>query len=127
MMQFYFLSVITNLLIGFMLGFEKKAEEIKYLTEKNVRLAIGITAVVTGIVKLFIVSSVPVFGDFIPFVAGVAGGFTLILEYYMNKESVTMKEDSIFNKIFIVNKKIIGYVCLAAGALHFLFPKILFL
>ena len=32
MMQFYFLSVITNLLIGFMLGFEKKAEEIKYET-----------------------------------------------------------------------------------------------
>ena len=37
MMQFYFLSVVTNLLIGFMLGFEKKAEEIKYLTEKNNR------------------------------------------------------------------------------------------
>ena len=127
MMQFYFLSVLTNLLMGFMLGFENKAEEIKYLTEKNIRLAIGIVAVVTGIVKLFVVSSVPVFGDFVPFIAGVAGGFTLILEYYMNKESVTMKEDSIFNKIFIVNKKIIGYVCLAAGALHFLFPKVLFL
>ncbi len=127
MMQFYFLSVVTNLLIGFMLSFEKKAEEIKYLTEKNIKLAIGITAVVTGIVKLFIVSSVPVFGDFIPFVTGVAGGFTLILEYYMNKESVTMKEDSVFNKIFIVNKKIIGYVCLAAGVIHFIFPKVLFL
>ena len=127
MMQFYLLSVITNLLIGFMLGFENKAEEIKYLTEKNIRLAVGIAALVTGLAKLFVVSSVPVFGDFVPFVAGVAGGFALILEYYMNKESVTMKEDSVFNKIFIVNKKIIGYVCLAAGGLHFIFPKVLFL
>lgn len=127
MMQFYFLSVITNLLIGFMLVFEKQAEEIKYLENKTVRLVIGIVACVTGIVKIFVVSSVPVFGDFIPFVAGIAGGFTILLEYYIKKKDVVIKEDSFISKVFITNKKIVGIVCLAAGGLHFLFPKVLFL
>jgi len=127
MMQFYFLSVVTNLLIGFMLVFQKQAEEIKYLENKTVRLVIGIVACVTGIVKIFVVSSVPVFGDFIPFVAGIAGGFTILLEYYIKKKDVVIKEDSFISKVFIANKKIVGIVCLAAGGLHFVFPKVLFL
>ena len=124
MMQFYFLSVLTNLLIGFMLVFENQAQEIKYFEDKKVRFAVGIVAAVTGVVKLFVVSSVPVFGDFIPFVAGIAGGFTLLLEYYINKKDVEIKAESFISKIFIANKRIVGIACIAAGALHFLFPKL---
>ena len=127
MMQFYFLSVLTNLLIGFLLVFEKQASEIKYFENKTVRLVIGIVACITGIIKIFVVSSVPVFGDFIPFVAGIAGGFTLLLEYYIQKKDIVIKEESFLSKVFIANKKIVGIVCLAAAGLHFVFPKVLFL
>lgn len=127
MLQIYFLSIATNLLVGFLLAFEKKALEIKWFEDKKIRLCIGIVCFITGIVKMFVVASnISFLGDFIPMVTGIAGGFTLLLEYYLSKTAVTLKEGSFLQKIFIINKKAIGIVCLAAAGLHFVFPNVIF-
>lgn len=127
MMQFYFLSIISNLLVGAMLVFEKQTSEIIYLKNKNIRFIIGIVTAVIGFVKLFVVTSVPVFGDFIPVISGLAGGFTLILEYCIEKSTINLKSESFINKLFVVNKRTVGIICLGSAALHFVFPNILFL
>ena len=110
-----------------MLAFSSKAADIKYFEDKTVRLVIGIVTLVVGFVKLFVVSKVPVFGDLIPVIAGLSGGFTLILEYYLQSSNIEVKEGSFIHKIFVINKRAVGILCLAAALLHFLFPKILFL
>lgn len=127
MLQIYFLSIFTNLLVGFLLACEKKALEVKWFEYKNVRLCIGIASFITGIVKMFVVASNIYFiGDFLPMITGIAGGFTLLLEFYLSKTAVTLKEGSFLQKIFIINKKTIGFVCLAAAGLHFIFPNAIF-
>lgn len=149
-MQVYFLSVLTSLAVGLMLFFEDKTAEIKYLNEIKVRLIIGIVAAVVGLLKLFVVAKVPVVGDLFPVIAGLAGGFTLLLEFYMrnsntevsvetaeteNPESESeaavaaekIKDNSVIQKIFVANKKTIGVLCMGVAVLHFLFPTVLFL
>lgn len=124
MLQFYFLSIFFNLLTGFVLFNEKKQIiELSVLQDKVFRIVIGVITGVTGVIKLFVVvkTSVVILGDFIPAIAGIAGGITLFLQ------GDNEKMPEWFNKIFVTNKFIVGIVCLAAALLHFVFPGAMFL
>jgi len=101
MIQFYFLSILFNVVGGFALAFDKEdrtkkhrvvvaAEELKAsLSDPTVRLVIGILSVVTGAFKLLAVvrGDIPVVGDFLPVATGIAVGATLILELYRSEAS----------------------------------------
>lgn len=124
MLQFYFLSIFFNLLTGFVLFNEKKQIiELSVLQDKVFRIVLGVITGVTGVIKLFVVvkTSVVILGDFIPAIAGIAGGITLFLQ------GDNEKMPEWFNKIFVTNKFIVGIVCLAAALLHFVFPGAMFL
>ena len=124
MLQFYFLSVFFNLIAGFVLVNDKKELiDLAILKEKTFRIVLGAICAVTGIIKLFVVvnTSAVIVGDLLPSVAGMVAGFCLIIQDTDNKFPQW------FNRIFITNKMIVGFVCLGIALLHFVVPGALFL
>lgn len=113
---------------NFIEDFGEKLSGNKILENKSFIITCGILAVLTGILKLFcVVERTKVFGDFIPCIAGIAGGFTILFNYYLNNSTVTNNFPPILNKIFVNNAYYIGLFCMAASILHFFFAKALFL
>ncbi|MBP3607190.1 MAG: hypothetical protein J6J11_02565 [Treponema sp.] len=161
MLQFYFLSIVLNVITGFILvyatnfmrlsneiepldSFSENDDSDEELTEKNefpkitnklllddmtFRLVIAILSGLVGIMKLLsaIQNDVPIIGDLIPAVAGIAGCFALLMEYYSQKSSVQLSIPSIFISVFVGGRKYLGIFCILAGILHFIFPRVLFL
>ncbi|MBE6349288.1 MAG: hypothetical protein E7062_00845 [Spirochaetaceae bacterium] len=138
MLQFYFLSILVNLLIGAILVFSPPAQNTEeenthslthlIFENKTFQLILGILTVFISIMKLLSVvpSDVPVIGDLIPAVAGLLGGFYLLLSYYLAHTTTEVTLHPLMQKV-LDSKKYIGIICLAAALLHFLFPKVLFL
>ena len=142
MIQFYFLSIVLNLLAGYILitGDENGVLEFKSdlsnrfaFKDETVKLVVGIIAVVVGLLKVLSVieGDVPVLGDFIPALAGLLAGFTLIFEHYKDQASPAVFTDSErtekIDSLLVNHKKIIGVIAMIAAVLHFLFPKVLLL
>jgi len=124
MLQFYFLSVFFNILAGFVLVNDKKELlDLAILKEKMFRIVLGAVCAVTGIVKLFVVvhTSAVIVGDLLPALAGIIAGLCLVVPENDNKFPEW------FNRIFVTNKMIVGFVCLGVALLHFVFPGALFL
>jgi len=137
MLQFYFLSVLLNAITGFVLLFVDK-DDPDAVTEGKIpaimqdetfRLVLGILACITGFFKLLtaVRGDIPVIGDLFPAFAGLAGGFTLLYEFY--KQRSTVSEGSLPPVVqkLVEGKRYVGISCLLAAILHFLFPTILFL
>ena len=91
MIQFYFLSVLFNLVGGFALTIDSAPrrgpglEGLRaFLRDPSVCLVLGILTTVTGAFKLLTVmrGDIPVVGDFLPAVTGISLGLTLLLERY---------------------------------------------
>ncbi len=135
MLQFYFLSVILNILTGISLVYIKKGEnsepdKTRELFESgNFKLITGILTGFTAIMKLLSVlpGDVPVAGDLIPVLAGLTGGVTLLLDYYKEKTSVDFQLPPMLQSFFTKGRTYIGYACIIAAVVHFLLPKVLFL
>lgn len=167
MLQFYFLSVLLNIVSGLIFLYPAKNSddalssgnsdddifsdlsdsddvnsasdsskakkskflEIPFLEDSSFRLVLGILMVLTGLMKLLspIQYDVPVVGDLIPALAGLAGGFSILLEWYRNKSTVGVNLPGVIDKIFVEGRKYLGIFCIAAGVLHFIFPRVLFL
>jgi hypothetical protein len=131
MLQFYFLSIFTNMLAGLTLTSEYFAERIKgflpfkdLFANRNVKTTIGIAAFVVGFLKLLIRSNptdVPVVGDLLPALAGLAMGAGLILGT-VSAETVDNLE-----KTVMTYRVPLGIAGLVISALHFLVPGALFL
>lgn len=136
MIQIYFLSIFFNVLAGYTLVSEddKNALEIRpgfSLKDETTRLILGILSMVTGVLKLLssVDGDIPILGDLFPAAAGFAAGFILVYSYYRNRNTVDQEKENreTFVQILLKNKKIIGFIAIAAAALHFLFPRVLFL
>jgi hypothetical protein len=137
MLQFYFLSILLNAVTGLVLMFADR-DDIDAFPESKVpaiardetfRLVLGILTGVTGFFKLLtaVRGDVPIIGDLVPALAGLAGGFTLLYEFYKSRS--TVDDDSLppFMQKLVVSKRYVGVACLMAAAFHFLFPTVLFL
>jgi hypothetical protein len=171
MLQFYFLSIMLNLVTGMILvygknfiykGEEKKEEKqsgdilldiaenekndrkasgsdknpIKtifgnntFFDDKTFRLVLGVLTSFVGLMKLLSVvhNDIPVVGDLIPALAGLFGGVSLLVEYYCQNASGELKLPDLVQRLFVDDRKYIGYLCMAAAVLHFLFPDVLLL
>ena len=124
MLQFYFLSVFFNLITGFVLVNDtKEILDLAILKDKTFRIILGAVCAVTGVIKLFVVvhSSAVIVGDLLPAVAGMIAGICLMIQDRQEKLPEW------FNRIFMTNKMIVGFVCLGVALLHFVFPGALFL
>ena len=137
MIQIYFLSIFFNVLAGYALisTDENDALEIKpgfSLKDETVRLILGIISMITGVLKLLspIEGNLLILGDLVTALAGLATGFILLFEYYINRSTIAHESGqklSLITALMIGNKRIVGYIAITVAALHFLFPRLLFL
>ncbi len=136
MIQFYFLSIVLNCVGGYALvadGGETPSEGAatlgKLLNDEITGLLLGVLSAAVGFFKLLSVvrGDVPVVGDLIPALAGFSVGTSLLIHFYSSRSSVASPFPRLIDTVFVKNKKYVGYLGLAAGALHFLFPTVLFL
>lgn len=136
MKQFYFLSILLNIVSGYALisvettpkgtSFDGVRE---FLKGPTLRLVLGVLCATVGFFKLLTVMAgdIPVVGDLLPAVSGMAAGFSLLLEFYKANSNVTTETLEKLDAIFVANRRIIGIIAMTAGAVHFLFSDILFL
>jgi hypothetical protein len=142
-MQLWFLSVLFNVFSGLVLIFsaESDLDEPSAAGEsaapalfqnKTFRLVLGILTALVGVIKLFAVMAepgkraIPVLGDFLPALAGAAGGGALLIGYVIASSS-GFDIPAPVHKIFVDEKKYVGIICIIIAVLHFIFPQALFL
>lgn len=152
MAQFYFLSILLNIIAGLILFYgkdfsrEKLSEEDESLaidddtlSEKGAffrdlgfdslsfRFVVGILCIFVAVMKILSPynGSVPVLGDLFPVLCGLISGFTLVLENYLSKASSDVYLSEAVKKIFIDSRSIIGISCFAVAFLHFIFPQVI--
>lgn len=137
MVQFYFLSIVLNVLGGLVLASDRLGAKLPvapgirdYLDEKpSLKLGFALLAVITGILKLLSATKgdVPVVGDLLPVLAGWAVGVILFTEYYSvrNETDVTTIERP--SNFLIRHKAIFGLAAVVIGIIHFFLPRVLFL
>ena len=92
------------------------------------RLVIGVLAVFIGFMKILSVFSgdLPIIGDILPAFAGLLGGASLLIEYFVSSSDSIYVPDNI-QTVFIDSRKSIGVICVVAGLLHFILPKVILL
>jgi hypothetical protein len=136
MIQFYFLSILFNLVSGYLLvrnkaeGEESVENSLKFpVNMETFKLILGILTALTGLLKLLssVEGDVPVAGDLLPALTGMAAGAVLVFSCYreqsaLEKEGVTQPGEGILKY-----RKWIGVAAAASALLHFLFPRALFL
>jgi hypothetical protein len=137
MLQFYFLSVIMNIIAGIVLSAGFIDERVSFVSgmkdyldgKPNIKLTVGVITFIVGFFKLLSVTrgDVPVVGDLLPAVAGLVMGFTLFLDYYKSRSTVSSSLVDWSEKVLLNNSNIIGLTGIAIGFLHFLLPRVLFL
>ncbi len=137
MYQFYFLSIFMNLLAGLALAHESLEERMairsflnpELLIRPSFQLIVGIITAIVGFFKFLSVTdgNVPVVGDLLPAVVGLAAGFTLILMYYQDRSTVNSPTSETLQAIFVKNRTVIGLLALITAVLHFFFHSVLFL
>lgn len=136
MVQFYLLSVLMNIVAGYsLLAIDTEPKGTKFdgvrefLKDGTIRLVMGILCTTVGFFKLLTVmrGDIPVVGDLVPSLAGVAAGFSLLLEFYKSNSNVTTSALEKMEAIFIGQRRIVGIVAVVSGFVHFLFANILFL
>jgi hypothetical protein len=138
MVQLYFLSILFNGLSAYVLIFRDEWENDSIETgmklsprNETFRLILGILTAITGLLKLLspYPGSIPLLGDLIPAVGGIAAGFLLVFGYYRDHVK-PIDDDGKLEKIgdkFLKSKRVIGFILLISALLHFLFPPALFL
>ena len=168
MAQFYFLSVLFNILTGLIIVYGKRLvpaskenlpsesadddfsqTDSEFESEstsasasttrmqgllgnfdsRSFRLVLGVLCMFVGLMKFLSVfrNDVPVIGDLFPAIAGLAGGASLLLEYYTATSSVGLELPEWVTKLFVDSRKYVGVACLIAGLLHFVCPQVMLL
>jgi hypothetical protein len=134
MIQFYFLSILANILAGLTLLSDYFAERFKVFlpfkdlfAKKNVKTAIGIAAFVIGFVKILLPVQTVVVGDLLPALAGLAMGAGLILGLLRERTKVSAETVDNLEKTVMTYRVPLGIAGLVVSALHFLLPRALFL
>ena len=137
MLQFYFLSIIANLLAGVALSADYLAERFKGFApyaelfgRRNTKATLGIGAFVVGFLKLLIRSSpndVPVVGDLLPALAGLAMGAALVVGLIGDRTGVGGEAVTSFEKAVMSYRVPLGIAGIVVAVLHFLLPGALFL
>ena len=137
MIQIYFLSICLNIAAGMILSASYFSERFpvtavfREFIFKKTGLRIGLTAalILVGIMKIISVTAgdVIIVGDFLPALALLISGGTLLIEYLTEGDEPVEGFAAKLEDIFVKHESITGIVCLVAAVFHFIFPSVLFL
>ncbi|MDR0598496.1 MAG: hypothetical protein LBG84_00225 [Treponema sp.] len=99
------------------------------LDNETVRIVIGVLSFVTGILKILspVAGNLPVLGDLVPALANLAGGFILGFEFFQTRRSLDFTAAERVGGMIEKYKRLAGFVCLGAAAVHLFFYPIIFL
>ena len=135
MLQFYFLSILANILAGLTLASESLAARFpgfapfrELLSRRAYRAALGVLAAAVGFLKLLLRSStadVRVVGDLVPALVGMAMGASLVLQAV--REKADLPAGSRLERAALAWRVPLGIVGIVTGVLHFLVPGALLL
>ncbi len=149
MAQFYFLSVLLNLICGLICVYGKNSSDVdldggfdesaspeipgvddfqedaageSLFSNPMFNLVSGALCLVTGIVILLAPYKGPsLLGDLAPALAAILGGASVLLSYLENRSDEFVAPE-IVDAILISNKFYIGIACLIFAVLHFIAP-----
>jgi len=134
MVQFYALSVVINVLCGLLLTLEENEKRTgvmsrlkKALDDRGVKFVLGSGALVVGVFKILtpMAGDVPVIGDLLPALAGVAVGGVFLTEFYRSSSDVSTETVQKLDNTLLVNKRYIGILAVGSAVVHFLMPGVL--
>jgi hypothetical protein len=130
--QFYLLSVVANIVAGLTLAGDWLSQKVSFLASFNTlrenRTAQTVLAIVTavvGVVKLIVLSPgehVPVVGDILPALAGVALGAIMLIEVHRLRVEGRSEPLERLSKTVLTYRVPVGIAGAVIGFLHFLVP-----
>jgi hypothetical protein len=132
MAQFYFLSILANIVAGLTLAGDYLGAKVAFLSSfknlrdnKNAVIGIGAAAALIGLIKLFVLSPgeiVPVAGDLLPAVTGMALGGLLLVEAFREKVEAKGEKIEKISQTMLTFRVPLGIVGVVVGVQHFLIP-----
>jgi hypothetical protein len=96
MVQIYFLLVLCNVLMGFVLSKKYLETKIEFITNLDTvlsneifKVTLGAIGIIVGILSLFLrfEGNIIILGDLIPALLAMLSGLTLFIEYINNEET----------------------------------------
>jgi hypothetical protein len=137
MMQLYFLSILMNILAGTALCAEYFAGRFRSFAPlgqlagtRGFRTVVGALAALVGFLKLLVLSvphDVPVIGDLLPALAGMAMGASLLVHVLRERADLPNEAITRMEKLALAYRVPLGLAGMAVAVLHFLLPGALLL
>ena len=132
MAQFYLLSVLTTITAGLTLAGDFLGEKIAFLAglgklreNRRAQTVLGIVSIVVGVVKLIVLSPgehVPVVGDILPALSGIALGAIVLIEAHRLRVEGRSEPLERLSKTVLTYRVPVGITGAVIGLLHFLVP-----
>ena len=132
MIQLYALSVFANILTGLLVASEAGegtgffGQLRKLFEENNLKFSLGVASLVIAVFKLLgpIEGDVPIIGDLVPVLAGLATGAILLFDFFRASSSIKSTTVERLEGMVVDYRKAVGMAAAAAGALHFIVPTV---
>lgn len=132
MLQFFFLSILTNAAAGALLSadyFGRRIARLAWLAEhpgsRRLKLACGASALIVGACTLFWPAGggVAVVGDLVPSIAGLAMGVALLFEVFRQDALLPSESAPARGGAGLDWRSMLGIAGLAVALLHFFLPE----
>ena len=133
MSQLYLLSIVSTVLTGFVLSGDYLGARVPalatfraWLENRGAAIVLGLATAAIGFLKLIFRApgdTVPVAGDLLPAIAGLAVGAALFFEALLRKPATPERPVERYAKAVLSYRIPLGILGVAAALLHFLFPS----
>ena len=132
MLQFYFLSILTNAAAGALLSadyFGRRVTRLAWLAahpgSRRLKMACGAAALLVGACTIFwpAGSGVPVIGDLVPSMAGLAMGVALLFEVFRQDALFPSEAAQGPARTGLDWRSMLGIAGMAVALLHFFLPE----
>jgi hypothetical protein len=132
MLQFYFLSILTNAASGALLSadyFGRRVTRLAWLAahpaSRRIKMAAGAGSLIVGLCTIFwpAGSGIPVVGDLVPSIAGMAMGVALLFEVFRQDALFPSEPASAPARSGLDWRSMIGIAGLVVALLHFFLPE----
>jgi hypothetical protein len=140
MAQFYLLSVFANIVSGLTLAGDYLGERVAFLSSfRNLRanrmaqIVLGAVTLLIGVIKLFVGSpgeNVPIAGDILPALAGIALGGVLLVEAFrqdVENQGEKLAKVKKISTAVLSYRVPLGIAGVAIAVVHFLLPGVVIL
>jgi len=132
MLQFYFLSILTNAAAGALLSadyFARRVTRLAWLTahpaSRRLKMGVGAASLLVGLCTIFWPAGggLPVIGDLVPSIAGMAMGVALLFEVFRQDALFPSETATAPGRSGLDWRSMVGIAGLAVALLHFFLPE----